>query len=234
VMADATRKKIGDIKVGDYVLATDPVTGRTSFRVVTETMVHDDNDLLDLVVRTDDGLETIHTTDHHRIWDATRQAWSLAIDLGIGDELRTVGDDRAFVEQLVRIPGHSPMLDLTVDIDHTFYVDGGTGAFPVHNQNCAGVSFTEKQLQKKYKHAGDFGLSENYNPAAPAKFLNALELHIDSSQAIQGTYKGIAVTHYLEPSTGLNVIVSTSGEFISGWKLSPTQFANVIFHGGLV
>jgi RHS repeat-associated protein len=143
VMADGTRKRIGDVEVGDWVLATDPVTGKTSFRVVTATMVHDDDDLLDLVVRTDHGLATIHTTDHHRIWDVTRRSWSLAADLSVGDELQTAAGGRSFVEQLIRVPGHSPMLDLTIDIDHTFYVDGGLGTILVHNANCVSDVLSE-------------------------------------------------------------------------------------------
>jgi Pretoxin HINT domain len=153
VMADGTRKKIRDVEVGDYVLATDPVTGKTSFRVVTATMVHDDDDLLDLVVRTGHGLETIHTTDHHRIWDVTRQAWSLAIDLRVGDELLTVGEGHVLVDQLVRVTGHSPMLDLTIDTDHTFYVDGGHGEILVHNSNCFEGVIPSKVVNSNMAHA---------------------------------------------------------------------------------
>jgi Pretoxin HINT domain len=145
-MADGSRKKISDVKIGDWVLATEPVTGRTSFRVVTATMVHDDNDLLDVVVRTERGDEVIHTTDHHRVWDETRRAWSLAIDLSVGDQLRSANDKAMFVERLVRISGHSPMLDLTIDTDHTFYVDGGLGEIFVHNIECgrdAGGRYTD-------------------------------------------------------------------------------------------
>jgi RHS repeat-associated protein len=133
VMADRTRKKIADVKVGDQVLATDPLTGKTTFRTVTATLTHDDNDLLDLVVKTDTGTETIHTTDHHRIWNETKHSWVLAIDLKSGNELRSENGQHAYVSRLIHIPGHRSMLDLTVEIDHTFYVDLGTGAILVHN-----------------------------------------------------------------------------------------------------
>ncbi|MES2930368.1 MAG: colicin D domain-containing protein [Patescibacteria group bacterium] len=52
-------------------------------------------------------------------------------------------------------------------------------------------------------------------------------------QAINGTYRGQSVIHYLNPNTGLNVISSPSGQFISGWKLNPVQLKNVLEHGGL-
>jgi len=38
-MADGTRKKIEDVKVGDLVLATDPTTGKTEKRKVTALIV---------------------------------------------------------------------------------------------------------------------------------------------------------------------------------------------------
>ena len=97
------------------------------------------------------------------------------------------------------------------------------------------ISSSPKQLQAKYKHAGDFGVDGNYSPANGAKFNDAITTHINSPgvQKITGTYRGNPVTHYLDPSTGLNVIVDPSGAFVSGWKLAPAQLQNVLNHGGL-
>jgi RHS repeat-associated protein len=214
VMADGSRKKISDVKVGDWVLATDPVTGKTSFRVVTATMVHDDNDLLDLVVRTDHGDETIHTTDHHRAWDETRRAWSLAIDLSVGDQLRSANDKAMFVERLVRISGHSPMLDLTIDTDHTFYVDGGLGGILVHNIECgrdAGGRYTsgnsgsgkaaeEAVLQDYELQTGRAvvrgQVRASVNGADNVRYYDGLSLKSD------GTYEGIEVKSGTSPYNG--------------------------------
>ena len=57
------------------------------------------------------------------------------------------------------------------------------------------------------------------------KFNSTINQHINKPgiQAISGTYRGNPVIHYLDPKTGLNVISSPSGEFISGWKLNPIQ-----------
>lgn len=90
------------------------------------------------------------------------------------------------------------------------------------------------QLQSKFKHAGDFGVTGNYSKANAANFSSAIHQHINAAgtRAIQGTYRGESVTHYLDPATGLNVI-SRNGEFVSGWQLSPGQLANVLKHGGL-
>ncbi len=94
---------------------------------------------------------------------------------------------------------------------------------------------TSEQLQKKFKHAGDFGVVGNYTKANAGKFSSAINQHINASgtQVIQGTYRGQSVVHYLNPTTGLNVISSPSGQFISGWTLNPIQLQNVLKHGGL-
>ncbi|MBW3518755.1 colicin D domain-containing protein [Flavobacterium sp. NKUCC04_CG] len=94
---------------------------------------------------------------------------------------------------------------------------------------------TSKQLQAKFKHAGDFGVIGNYNKANAGKFSSAINQHINSAgvQTIQGTYRGQSVIHYVNPNTGLNVISSPTGQFMSGWKLNPAQLQNVLKHGGL-
>jgi len=94
---------------------------------------------------------------------------------------------------------------------------------------------TSKQLQAKFKHAVDFGVVGNYSKANASRFSSAINQHINSvgAQTINGTYRGQSVIHYLNSNTGLNVISSPSGQFISGWKLNPTQLQNVIKHGGL-
>ncbi|GAA4748401.1 hypothetical protein GCM10023350_36660 [Nocardioides endophyticus] len=90
------------------------------------------------------------------------------------------------------------------------------------------------QLQSKFKHAGDFGVTGNYSKANAANYSSAMHQHINAAgtRAIQGTYRGESVTHHLNPATGLNVI-ARNGEFVSGWQLSPGQLANVLKHGGL-
>jgi hypothetical protein len=94
---------------------------------------------------------------------------------------------------------------------------------------------TSKQLQAKFKHADDFGVLGNYSKANAGKFSSAINQHINSVgiQTINGTYRGQSVIHYLNPNTGLNVISNPAGQFISGWKLNPAQFQNILKHGGL-
>ena len=96
------------------------------------------------------------------------------------------------------------------------------------------ISFSAKQLQKKFKHAVDFGVKGNFNSANALKFRNAVQGHVDdaATQVIQGTYRGQDVMHFVNPQTGLNVIRS-GGEFLSGWRLSAGQLQNVLTRGSL-
>ena len=97
------------------------------------------------------------------------------------------------------------------------------------------IKVSEKQLQKKFKHANDFGVKGNYSPANAAKFQAAIENHVadPSTKVINGTYHGQPVTHYVNPQTGLNVVKEASGQFQSGWELSPAQMKHVITTGKL-
>ena len=146
LMADGTKKPIGEIEVGDKVVATDPVTGKTSAREVTRLFTHIDDDLLDLVVLTADGVETIHTTDHHRFWNDTTKAWVEAKDLRGGERLLTADGDLVTIGELKRVPGAAPMLDLTIEYDHTFYVALSDTAVLVHNQTCPLNKFNQNWI----------------------------------------------------------------------------------------
>ncbi|HIE36308.1 MAG TPA: hypothetical protein EYP89_03620 [Candidatus Omnitrophica bacterium] len=94
---------------------------------------------------------------------------------------------------------------------------------------------TAKQLQKKFKHAGDFGVSGKYNPANAQKFNQAIQKHLNApgTKEISGTYRGNAATFYTNPNTGLTVIQNPNGSFLSGWKLNPQQLQHVLKDGKL-
>lgn len=97
------------------------------------------------------------------------------------------------------------------------------------------VNFGVKQLQKKFKHAGDFGITGNYNPSNAIKFQQAMENHLadPATKEIVGTYRGEPVIHYVNPDTGLEVITDRAGNFISSFKLNPAQLTNVLSRGSL-
>jgi len=135
-MANGTTEAIKDIKIGDKVLATNPKTGVTVAETVTATNIHDDSDLMDVVVRSIQGEQTIHATDRHPFWDETTNTWTLAENLHSGDLLKTLDGQVATVARTVQLPGNAIMWDLTVSTDHDFYVSVGAGsqtAVLVHN-----------------------------------------------------------------------------------------------------
>lgn len=92
------------------------------------------------------------------------------------------------------------------------------------------------QIEKKYdNHAEDFGVTEPRGKEGFQKLENAVNEHVDSSSTIHidGTYRGdSAILHYNSDS-GLVVVQKPSGEFVSGWKLSPEQTKNVRERGSL-
>jgi len=98
-----------------------------------------------------------------------------------------------------------------------------------------GFGFTRSQLQHAFKHAKDFGVTGSANNRTLSEFSSVLQSHVDAAgtRVIQGTYRGNPVTHHIDPATGLNVIRDSSGNFLSGWKLSPQQLQHVLTTGKL-
>ena len=83
--------------------------------------------------------------------------------------------------------------------------------------NCI---FEKKQLQKKFKHAKNFGVLGNYNPAKRDLFQIKLIKHMKLTHARLGTYRRNAVYNYFNPDTKLNVMVNPkTNKFISDWLL---------------
>nr|WP_254611680.1 S-type pyocin domain-containing protein [Serratia proteamaculans] len=84
--------------------------------------------------------------------------------------------------------------------------------------------FTRKQLDKKYKHAIDFGISDaKKNRETLAKFRDEINAHLADKETIEkGTYrreKGSKV--YFNPKSMRVVIIKANGDFLSGWKINP-------------
>jgi RHS repeat-associated protein len=134
VMADGTTKPIKEVKKGDTVRTTDPLTGEDEMRVVTATHINRDHNLADLIITDAHGHRTtIHTTESHPFWDDTRQSWVTAAHLHDGDRLRTSGGATHRVVAVVPMLGSQNMYNLTVADDHTYYVLAGNTPVLVHN-----------------------------------------------------------------------------------------------------
>ena len=135
-MANGALVPISSIKIGDKVLATDVLTGTSTSETVTATNIHDDNDLMNVIVKSPSGISTIHTTDMHPYWDLTTGSWTFAENLQPGDSLRTDDGAQVAVADVIQLSGIRDMWDLTVAYDHDFYVSVGSEsstAVLVHN-----------------------------------------------------------------------------------------------------
>ncbi|MEU6371825.1 polymorphic toxin-type HINT domain-containing protein [Streptomyces sp. NPDC046909] len=128
-------KAISEVKVGDKVAAADPDTGkRQGSKAVTHRFAHQDDDLVDVTVRTTDGhTSVLHTTADHPFWNETLQTWTTAATLRSGYRLNTATDTHVRVVDVVDQAGSTEMYNLTVNDLHTYYVLAGETPVLVHN-----------------------------------------------------------------------------------------------------
>jgi hypothetical protein len=86
------------------------------------------------------------------------------------------------------------------------------------------ASFTASKLQHEFKHAGDFGVTGNWNKATGEAYQKAIQNHIDTATDVyRSTYRGQDVNVYINKSTGVGAYTDLSGNYIGGWKFSPDQ-----------
>ncbi|WP_198348133.1 polymorphic toxin-type HINT domain-containing protein [Plantactinospora sp. KBS50] len=136
LMASGATKPIGDVQVGDKLLATDPEIGQTAAKTVTHLHRNHDTDLTDLTVQ--DGAtgrtSVLHTTSHHPFWSVNRHAWVDAADLVADDQLLDAdGRTTHTVAAVKSWTGLHWMYNLTVADIHTYYVIAGETPVLVHN-----------------------------------------------------------------------------------------------------
>ncbi|MBX7470469.1 hypothetical protein K1Y80_30875 [Streptomyces sp. MAG02] len=140
-LADGSSQRIDHIQVGDHVLATDPLTGKTESEAVTKIILtKTDKDFTDLTVSTPSGAHSITSTQHHPYWSSTRQRWVDAAELRAGEALR---DSTGHVQHVIGVHnyvGHVITYNLTVAQLHTYYVLAGTTPVLVHNSDCGPVA----------------------------------------------------------------------------------------------
>ena len=100
------------------------------------------------------------------------------------------------------------------------------------------VAFNAKQLDKKFKHAADFGVTTTKkNSDTIAEYQTAIKSHLDNKTTYEyGTYLLVPESKvFFNPQTNNVVVVDKSGNFVSGWKLDPQtkQYDNFMKNGTL-
>jgi len=130
LLADGGHRPIEQLRVGDQVLAGDPVTGRTAARPVTHLITGEgEKQLVDLTI---DG-RTLTATGEHPFYLPDRDRWVDAQDLQPGDRLSTPAGGRATVDAARHRTATAAVHNLTVAGLHTYYVRAGDQAVLVHN-----------------------------------------------------------------------------------------------------
>ena len=82
---------------------------------------------------------------------------------------------------------------------------------------------------------GDFGVNGNYDKATAGEYEKALHDHLadPDTQYIDGTYRKQPVDIYYNSRTGNAMFADKSGNYISGWRLSPDQTTNLLTNGNV-
>lgn len=97
------------------------------------------------------------------------------------------------------------------------------------------IRFRERQLQKKFKHAADLGVSDSYSRESSKAFADALNEHVAERevQQIVGTFRRRPVIHYFKEASSIDVLTEPDGTLISVWKLNDKQRENLVERGSL-
>ncbi|MFE3787085.1 polymorphic toxin-type HINT domain-containing protein [Streptomyces goshikiensis] len=169
LLANGETKPIEELEVGDKVLATDPETGETTPKDVTATIyTEDDKTYTDVNVATDDGVETIHTTDHHAFWSESAGAWIDAADLKPGMTLRTDKGTSTPISSVRTFSAAKTTYNLTVADLHTYYVLAGQTSVLVHN--AGGDPGTPNIILRGLQQIADGTLQQRMNPDGTPDF----------------------------------------------------------------
>lgn len=199
LLADGTRVPIETVRIGDRVTVTDPLSGVTTTRPVTNTITtHDDKDFTRLTIRTPAGLRAVTATDTHPFWltgsgrgggDGGAQRWVDAGDIRPGANLRAPDGAALPVTAVAHHTRRQTTHDLTVDGIHTYYVGVGDQNALVHNNDCVdkelldemqetGVKFDPEKVIRAERNAdGKIVFLEEGNSRAGLKHI--IEEHAD-------------------------------------------------------
>lgn len=98
--------------------------------------------------------------------------------------------------------------------------------------------FTRKQLDKKFKHAIDFGITDTKkNSETLTKFRDAIDAHlVDINTVERGIYRREKNSKvFYNPNTNNVIVLDEKGKFVSGWHLIPNspQYESYINNGVL-
>ncbi|MDX3457245.1 polymorphic toxin-type HINT domain-containing protein [Streptomyces sp. ME02-8801-2C] len=177
LLADGKTKPIGKVKPGDKVAAADPQTGKyEGKRAVTAQLIHRDDDLVDVAIRSADGrISTLRTTADHPFWDDTEGAWVPAASLEVGHTLNTDTNAHAPVVDVKARIGAADMYNLTVEELHTYYVLAGDTPILVHNSGGLGPGQIHLWRGVTANELADISANRTWNSPQGVKYFSFTE-----------------------------------------------------------
>lgn len=166
LMADGSHKPIESLKTGQLVRATDTETGDTNTRQVIGTHDHvGDQHLINLHIDVDgkggEKLGAVTATEGHPFWLPDARTWVAAGRLKPGMWLRTSSGTWVQIAAVDRTTRHEHVYNLTVEDDHTYYVEAGDTPLLVHNCNTESVA---ADLAKMAYNGKTVGQAVRINP----------------------------------------------------------------------
>ncbi|MFE7381455.1 Hint domain-containing protein [Streptomyces zhihengii] len=132
LLASGLSVPIETVRVGDWVVASDPAAGTTGARqVVTTFTTHDDKEF----TRLGTASGSVTATDTHPFWIVGAGRWTDAGDIRTGDRLRLPDGSAAEVTTVSRHTQRQTTHDLAVLGLHSYYVAVGSAFALVHNND---------------------------------------------------------------------------------------------------
>jgi hypothetical protein len=137
VLASGRTKAIGEISLGDEVLAEDPTTGERQARPV-EAVIRGDGvkQLVQITVAASDDPDegkSVVATEGHPIWVEGPGEWREAGQIAVGDLLRTGAGTFVQVTAVRHFAQKQVVYNLTVSGLHTYFVQVGNSSVLTHN-----------------------------------------------------------------------------------------------------
>ncbi|MBC2878023.1 hypothetical protein H7K43_23760 [Streptomyces sp. TYQ1024] len=212
LMGDRSSRNIEALKVGDQVLATHPLTGRTVPRQVTRTIVTDsDKRFNELTITTPNGPARLTATHEHPFWAPDKHRWLPARELSPGTTLRTSDGTTARVKANRAYDDHARTYNLTVDNLHTYYVLAGKTPVLVHNSNCP-VPISKGRWDhiwdRHVVRGGEFPNKSKFLTTSKAKIRKMVNRALEVRPATERTATSSRIR---SAGTGLEMISTTFG-----------------------
>ncbi|WP_133306142.1 DNRLRE domain-containing protein [Microbispora triticiradicis] len=155
LMADGSRRPIEQLKVGDKVLATDPVTSAEGAHAVTATTGYKaDKHMVEISIKPKSAKagngDTITATDNHPFWVQNRHAWLQAGQLQPGMWLRTSAGTQLRISAIKTWTSEQQEVhNLTIDHLPTYHVLAGDTPILAHNCPSKKPGFFKRHFGKK-------------------------------------------------------------------------------------